>query len=68
MEKKEKPADYIEYLSLGGEIAAALFLPIIIGYWLDGYFGSSPWILLVGCAIGIINIFVMIFRLNKRLS
>lgn len=68
MGKREKTTDYMEYVSLGGEIAAALFIPILIGYWLDEYFESSPWILLVGCGVGVVNIFILIFQLNKRLN
>lgn len=64
----KKPTDYIEYVSLGGEIAAALLIPVLLGYWLDGYFGLSPWLLLAGCIVGIINIFILIFRLSDRLN
>ncbi|WP_416208519.1 AtpZ/AtpI family protein [Fodinibius sp.] len=68
MTNSKKPTDYLEYVSLGGEIAAALSIPIFLGYWLDNYFGLSPWLLLGGCVVGIINIFILIFRLNDRLN
>ncbi|WP_142713138.1 AtpZ/AtpI family protein [Fodinibius sediminis] len=55
-------------MSLGIEIAAALAVPILLGYWLDGYFGIQPWLLLTGCLVGIINIFILIFKLNERLN
>lgn len=67
-EKKNPLTEYAEYLSLGAEIAIGLAAPILIGYWLDDFFETSPWILLGGCALGIINIFVIIFRLAKRLE
>ncbi|WP_440998681.1 AtpZ/AtpI family protein [Fodinibius sp. SL11] len=68
MTNNKKPTDYVEYLSLGGEIAAGLSVPIFIGYGLDSYFDTSPWLLLVGCLIGIVNIFILIFKLNDRLN
>ncbi|WP_445664846.1 AtpZ/AtpI family protein [Fodinibius sp. AD559] len=68
MTNNKKSTDYLEYVSLGGEIAAALLVPILLGYWLDSYFDTSPWLLLVGCLIGIVNIFILIFKLNDRLS
>ena len=68
MNKREKPTDYVEFLSLGGEIAAGIVVPIFIGYWLDSYFETSPWLLLVGCIVGIVNIFILIFQLNDRLN
>lgn len=60
--------DYAQFISLGAEIAAGIFVPILIGYWLDEYFETSPWILLGGCLVGIINIFILIFNLNDRLN
>lgn len=68
MKDRQKPTDYIEFLSLGGEIAAGILVPIFIGYWLDDYFETSPWLLLVGCVVGVVNIFILIFRLSERLN
>lgn len=68
MSDKNPVSKYGEYLSLGAEIAVGLAAPILIGYWLDTYFDTSPWILLAGCVIGIINIFLIIFQLAKRLE
>lgn len=67
-EKKNPLTEYAEYLSLGAEIAIGLAAPILVGYWLDEFFETSPWILLSGCAIGILNIFLIIFQLAKRLD
>jgi len=68
LKERKKPTDYIEFLSLGGEIAAGILLPIFIGYWLDSWLETSPWLLLVGCVVGIVNIFILIFQLNERLN
>lgn len=68
MTDRKKPTDYVEYISLGGEIAAGLLIPMLLGYWADSYFETNPWLLLVGCLIGIVNIFILIFQLNDRLN
>ncbi|MCW9707375.1 AtpZ/AtpI family protein [Fodinibius salsisoli] len=68
MSQRKNISDYVEYLSLGVEIAAALLVPILIGYWLDQYFGLYPWLILTGCLVGIVNIFLLIFKLNERLN
>jgi ATP synthase protein I len=68
LKEHKKPTDYVEFISLGGEIAGGILLPILIGYWLDNYFGSRPWLLLVGCLVGIVNVFILIFQLSKRLN
>ncbi|MDZ7682564.1 MAG: AtpZ/AtpI family protein [Fodinibius sp.] len=68
MSDEKNATDYIEYLSLGGEIAAGILVPIFIGYWLDEWLATSPWLLLIGCLVGIINIFILIFQLSDRLN
>ena len=59
---------YKQYLSLGAEIAVALSAPILLGYWLDQKYDSSPAILLGGIAVGmllLVLIFIKIVR-NTR--
>ncbi|SHE39860.1 Putative F0F1-ATPase subunit Ca2+/Mg2+ transporter [Fodinibius roseus] len=68
MSDQNKLSEYLPYLSLGLEIAAALAFPILLGFWLDSYLGWQPWLLLTGCLVGIVNIFLLIFRLNERLN
>lgn len=68
MSDKSFMSKYAPYLSLGLEIAVGISLPILIGYWLDEYFETSPWLLLAGCIIGIVNVFVVIFHLSKQLN
>ena len=34
-----------------------------IGWWLDGRFGTKPWLLLAGLIVGMIGGFVNFFRL-----
>lgn len=66
---RESPySRYAEYLSLGAEIAAAITVPILAGWALDEWLETSPWLLLAGCVVGMVNVFVLIFRLNKRLN
>lgn len=67
--KRENPySRYAEYLSLGAEIAAAITVPILAGWLVDEWLETSPWLLLTGCLVGMVNVFVLIFRLNKRLN
>lgn len=68
MSDRDLLSKYGEYLSLGAEIAAAILVPLLLGYWLDIYFGTSPWLVLAGALIGIINVMVVIFRLARKLD
>ena len=58
-------APYRSYLSLGTEIALSLSLPIILGSFVDGYFGIKPIGVLSGVILGLILFFFRIVRLLK---
>ena len=56
----------------GGDMATAgielglIFLILALGgWWLDRKLGTSPWLLLLGCAIGIVG---GLYRLVRRAS
>jgi F0F1-type ATP synthase assembly protein I len=58
----------MEYLGLGAEIAASLLVPIMAGYFLDEYFGTSPIILMTGVLGAMIGFGFMIIRITKKLD
>lgn len=45
----------LRFAGLGIEFAAAVAGLTLVGYWVDHHFGSSPWGVLIGAAIGIIG-------------
>ena len=47
------------------EAVIALLIAIGFGYWLDGYFDTEPWLLLVGTAIGFASFTVRLIRLGR---
>jgi F0F1-type ATP synthase assembly protein I len=64
-----KNRKYLEYAGLGVEIAASFTIPIILGYYLDERFKTSPWLLLSGIFLGIIlliSIFIKIAQDTKE--
>jgi F0F1-type ATP synthase assembly protein I len=59
---------YLEYLSLGGEIAVAFSTPILVGYFFDVKFETSPWGVLSGVLLGILLMIGIFVRLIKNVS
>jgi F0F1-type ATP synthase assembly protein I len=47
-------ADWMGMASVGFEFVIAVLVPGAIGWWLDGKFGSRPWIMLAGGVLGFI--------------
>jgi F0F1-type ATP synthase assembly protein I len=47
------------------EAVIALLIAVVFGYWLDGYFDTAPWLLLIGTAIGFASFTVRLIRLGR---
>ncbi|MCL4510876.1 MAG: AtpZ/AtpI family protein [Bacteroidetes bacterium] len=58
------------YMGLGTELAASVAGMLLVGYFLDKHFNTSPWLLLIGAAAGLIggfyNFFKEVQKLGKR--
>lgn len=54
---------YSEYLGLGAEIAAAMIVPLLIGYGIDKKFKTTPWGIIIGALFGFLGIFSIIYKL-----
>ncbi len=49
----ERPG--FRYLALGTEFAAAVVGLTLVGLWIDNHFGTSPWAVVSGAAVGLIG-------------
>jgi len=47
------------------EAVIAQLIAVGFGYWLDGYFDTAPWFLLIGAAIGFASFTVRLIRLGR---
>ncbi len=56
------------YLGLGTELAASVAGMLLLGYFLDKHFNTSPWLLLVGAAAGLIGGFYNFIKEVQRLG
>ena len=68
--KKKQRASIIKALSFSSQIAFIIIACIIIGVFagkfLDDFFGSSPWLLLIFSLLGMVAAFRAIFSLSKK--
>lgn len=53
------------YLGIALELPATILGGLVIGYYLDGYFGTSPWLLIAITAIAFVGAFVRLVRWVK---
>jgi F0F1-type ATP synthase assembly protein I len=46
--------DYRRYIGLGFQLPGAILLGVLLGWWADGWFGTKPWLLIGGAALGMV--------------
>ena len=65
-----RPAPYPQQnlMGLGWQIAGTLVVFTVGGYYLDRWLDTGPWLLLAGAFLGMISIFVQIFRIANDLN
>ena len=56
------------YLSLGMQMALTMAFFVIVGYYLDRWLDTAPWLLLAGAVLGMVSVFVHLFRLVADLN
>ncbi|PJA98660.1 MAG: F0F1 ATP synthase subunit [Ignavibacteriales bacterium CG_4_9_14_3_um_filter_30_11] len=58
------------YLGLGMQLAATVGAMVFLGYWLDGKFKTSPWLILIfsflGIASGLYNFLRTVIQPPKK--
>jgi F0F1-type ATP synthase assembly protein I len=53
--------------SIGLELGLVVVVLALGGWWLDKKFGTSPWLLLIGCFVGIVGgLYRLIRSASKR--
>ena len=50
------------YMGLGIELVAPILLGVFVGRWLDGRWGTKPWLLVVGSVLGLVLGFYSFLR------
>ncbi len=46
---------WLRHAGVGLELAGAVAGFTLVGYWIDRHFGSQPWGLIVGLALGLVG-------------
>ncbi len=59
-------AGALRFVGLGLELAAVFCAPVVLGYWLDGKWGSQPWVLLSGTVLGVLGGVLLLTQVIKR--
>ena len=50
------------YISAGTQYAASIVVCLLIGWWLDGKYGTSPWFVVSGVILGAVAGFYNLYK------
>jgi ATP synthase protein I len=72
--KQDKPSGALEVLTTAGTIGlhlvSATFVGLAMGYFLDMWLGTGPWLLVIFLLLGIVagfrDVFLEVKRIQKR--
>ena len=54
--------DFVPFLTMGFQLAAAVVLFLLLGHWIDNKFGIAPIGMLVGVVLGTTGGFIKFFK------
>lgn len=70
--KQGKPSPAMELLSTAGtiglQLVSATFIGLALGYFLDKWLGTSPWLLVIFLLLGIVAGFRDVYREARRIQ
>ena len=50
------------YISAGTQYAASIIVCLLVGWWLDGRLGTTPWLLMAGVVLGAVAGFYNLYK------
>ena len=67
-ESRQQLVQALKRSSIGIEMAVSVLVGYLMGQWLDGKFGTQPWLTVTFMLLGIAASFVALFRMAQRVS
>ncbi|MBK9975945.1 MAG: AtpZ/AtpI family protein [Planctomycetes bacterium] len=59
---------YVRYTGIGMQFLLTMLLPLGLGYWLDGWLNTTPWLMVSGAALGGVMGMVFVVRTVFRME
>ncbi len=54
-----------DYMGLGLQIAVSFAFFVLLGYWADSNFGTSPWLFLFGVLVGMVGMALLLLKVVR---
>ncbi len=64
--KKKGAGALLQLVTIGASLVASTFTGLAIGFYLDRYFHTAPWLTIISLILGIAAGFLNIYNMAKR--
>ncbi len=68
MSDRPEPSKLALALSVGSIISSNIIGGIVVGYFLDRWLQTDPWMVVVGLVLGTTSAFIGLYRIMNRLN
>jgi F0F1-type ATP synthase assembly protein I len=68
MGKNSEQSKFALALAVGTAIASNIIGGLLVGYLLDRWFKTDPWMLITGICLGTVSAFITLYRIMSRLN
>lgn len=55
-------------VSVSTNLAAPILAGVLLGYWLDQWLGTKPWLILLGTLLGTVGAFLALYRVVNQIN
>jgi F0F1-type ATP synthase assembly protein I len=59
---------YIRYTGIGLQFLLVMLIPLGLGYWIDSWLGTLPWLTVIGSVLGGVGAMVWVVRAVNRME
>lgn len=66
--KKKQLKNYLAFSTMGLEIGLSLVIGFFIGRFADDYFNSTPFGVVIGCFLGVVAGFRLVYQKIKKIK
>lgn len=66
--ERNKYQGWLRFSAMGLELGLAVIVGLLLGQWLDGQFGTDPWLTLLFLIFGMIAGFRSVYRLLREVQ
>lgn len=68
MSKRTDQSKFALAMTVGTLLASNIAGGLVVGYFLDRWLNTAPWLLIVGTVLGTVGAFTSLYRIMSRLD